>query len=289
MRVAVTGASGFLGGRTVAALRRRGHTVRALMRRRARRDPIAPFVDEWRTGSLSDPAAIARLVRGTGAVVHIAMDWTALSKGMVASLNRNLEPSLRLLEASRAAGGQFLFVSSLEAAAPASLYGAFKAAVEAHITAYHVAHGLNASAWRPATLIGVNPRLDRSHWFEAARRAKRGETPPDPGNSDVVWVEDVADALALAVGDPAVAGQTFHLADAHVPGATAVALARSLAVSKPLREAPLPRPSADSGPALAFFARHGRPDALRRGRPGIERYLRELLKLVDSAGASGPS
>jgi nucleoside-diphosphate-sugar epimerase len=287
MLVAVTGANGFLGGHAVAALHGAGHGVRALVRRGARRDRIEAFVEEWRTGGLGDSRSLARLVDGAEAVVHIAMDWKALGKGLIPNLEGNLRPSLRLLEAARTFGArQFLFVSSLEAAWPGSLYGAFKAAVEAHLKAYHHAHGMNASAWRPATMIGVNPRLERSHWFEAVRRAKRGERIRDVADSDVVAVEDVADALALAVGDPAVAGQLYNLADVHAPGPAVAAMARALAASEPhaAGRLPLPDPAFDKRQALSFFERHGRPAALRRGPAGVERYLRDLMQRI-----AGPS
>jgi len=286
----------------VAALHGAGHTVRALVRRGARRDRVAAWVEEWRTGGLGDARALTRLVDGAEAVVHIAMDWRALGKGVVPNLEGNLRPSLQLLEAARARGAQqFLFVSSLEVyretlpdrvlderhpAWPGSLYGAFKAAVEAHLKAYHHAYGMNTSAWRPATMIGVNPRLERSHWFEAVRLAKRGVTIRDLADSDVVAVEDVADALALAVGDPAVAGQLYNLADVRAPGAAVVAMARALAASEPLSESrpPLPDPAFDKRQALSFFERHGRPAALRRGPAGVERYLRDLMQRI-----AGPS
>ena len=55
MLVAVTGANGFLGSYTVAALRRAGHHVRALELPQARRDHVAAFVDERRIGEPHPP------------------------------------------------------------------------------------------------------------------------------------------------------------------------------------------------------------------------------------------
>ena len=115
MLVAVTGANGFLGSYTVAALRRAGHRVRALALPQARRDHVAAFVDEWQTGDQGDPSAVAGLVAGAGAIVHIAIDWTALNAGAIPNFERNLLSSLRLLEAARVAQArQFIFVSTLE-------------------------------------------------------------------------------------------------------------------------------------------------------------------------------
>lgn len=299
MVVAVTGATGFLGAHTVAALHRWGHRVRAMVRPGAHRDGIAEFVHEWRSGGLGDPRALARLVDGAGAVVHLAMDWRALGKGPIANLEGNLVPAVRLLETARGRGvGQLLYVSTLEVYRetvpnraldeghptwPDSLYGAVKAAVEVHLKAYHHAHGMNVSAWRPATMIGVNPRLERSHWYEPVGRVVRGARSPEaPADSDVVAVEDVAEALVLALGDPVVAGELYNLVDIRVPGAALAAMARALAAGETLAEAPaLPRSAFDNRKARSFFERHGRPDALRRGRPGVERYLRDLMRRID--------
>jgi len=69
MRVALTGASGYTGGRVLEALLRRGDEVAALVRSAAWSPPAgASFV----VGDLRDESSVARLVEKADAVVHIA-------------------------------------------------------------------------------------------------------------------------------------------------------------------------------------------------------------------------
>src|ERR671913_2181166 len=110
MLVALTGASGFIGSYTAAALRRAGHEVRALVRETSRRDHVEQHVSEWRVGDAADPGALAGLVAGVDAVIHNAVDWDALERSPGTNFERNVLGSLRLLEAARLAGvEQFLF------------------------------------------------------------------------------------------------------------------------------------------------------------------------------------
>src|SRR5687768_12142960 len=103
MLVALTGASGFIGSYTAAALHRAGHRVRALVRETSRRDHIAAHVAEWRVGDAADPQAVAGLVAGVEAVIHNAADWDALERSPATNFERNVLGSLRLLEAARLA------------------------------------------------------------------------------------------------------------------------------------------------------------------------------------------
>jgi nucleoside-diphosphate-sugar epimerase len=158
MLIALTGATGFLGRRTLAALHRQGQAVRALSRRKEQ--PAALEGLEWCLGDQYDPAVQAQLVASVQAVIHVAMDWKALNDGPRANLERNLAGTLQLLEAAREARvPQFVFVSSqdvygsaagagkplteMDLPLPGSIYGAFKAAVELHLCAYRVAFGMN--------------------------------------------------------------------------------------------------------------------------------------------------
>ena len=115
MRVALTGASGFVGHRTAAALDRAGHAVRALVRPTSRRDHIEPHVAEFVEGQQDDGHALHRLVEGVDCVVHNSVDWHPLRHDDPwAHYQTNLMGTLHLMEQARVAGvGQFVFVSSV--------------------------------------------------------------------------------------------------------------------------------------------------------------------------------
>src|SRR6185369_1020186 len=101
MLVALTGASGFIGSYTVAALHRAGHEVRALVRPTSRRDHIEKFVAKFVEGDAADPQVMAALVAGAEVVIHEAADWEALRRSPVANFEHNVLGSLRLLESAR--------------------------------------------------------------------------------------------------------------------------------------------------------------------------------------------
>jgi nucleoside-diphosphate-sugar epimerase len=296
MLIAVTGANGFLGRYTAAALRRAGHRVRGLVQSRERLSPSEATVDEWKVGDQYDPHVQFELLAGADAVVQVAIDWAALNQGPMANFERNLLGSLRLLEASRCAGvRQFLFVSSMDVyheilsdqpldethpAWPGSIYGAYKAAVELHLKAYHAAYGMNASAWRPATMYGLNRILQKSLWFELVNAVRAGREVSTDVYGQVVHVEDVAEALALALGDESVAGQFYNLVDCGLKWQEAAEIARELTRTTALiqkRRNRGPRHRFNPVKAIAFFDRHRNGTALRRGREGVARYIGALL------------
>ncbi|MBC8037703.1 MAG: NAD(P)-dependent oxidoreductase [Rhizobiales bacterium] len=126
--IAVTGATGFAGRHAVGELLKRGHRVSALVRDPARAG-LPPGVGMV-AGHLEDAAALATLVRGADAVVHLA--------GVIAAVHPedyfryNTGPTRALAETAAQAGvKRFVFASSLAAREPElSSYGASKLAAE---------------------------------------------------------------------------------------------------------------------------------------------------------------
>ena len=296
MLVALTGASGFVGSYTAAALKREGHRVRALVRPTSRRDHIAAHVDEWVVGDQSDEQVQAALVAGVDAVIHNSADWEALAQAPVRHFERNVLASLKLLEAARTASvEQFVFVSSVAVhheilpggrideshpTWPSSLYGAYKASIEPHLKAYFHTYGMNTSAWRPAAIYGVPPAIEDAQWLDLVRAAKAGGTIDTDKGGKITHVQDVADALALAIDDTEVAGQFFNLVDGYMYWQEAAAFAKDLVGSNATivdRKGAGPKNQFDKAKALAFFDRHGNSIALRRGANGVREYVRELL------------
>jgi nucleoside-diphosphate-sugar epimerase len=297
MLVALTGASGFIGSYTARALHRAGHTVRALVRPTSRRDHIAEVVGEFREGDVADTQAIAGLVAGAEAVIHNAVDWDALERSPVVNFERNVLGSLRLLDAARQAGvEQFVFVSSVAVyheilpdraldenhpTWPSSIYGAYKASIEPHLKAYHTTYGMNTSAWRPAAVYGVDPNPKASQWYALIDTARKGGTIDTPAGGKITHVQDVADALTLAVGDASVAGQFYNLVDRYMYWQQAAEFAKAVAGSNATvvdRKGSGPKNTFDTRKAVGFFDRHGNTTAIRRGLDGVRQYVGELLQ-----------
>ena len=103
--VAVTGASGFLGGVIANALTRAGYRVIDLGRR-----PAGPY--EHREYSLATPVGDAAMA-GVGTVVHCAYDLSLTSSAAIEAVN--VQGTRSLVEAAGRCGARLLLISSMSA------------------------------------------------------------------------------------------------------------------------------------------------------------------------------
>lgn len=206
---AVTGATGFLGGRLIPALVAAGWRVRVLSRREpdlAIWDGAAPEVVR---GDLDDPSALNRLCDGAEVVIHGA--GLIKAKDLAGFLAVNEAGSARVAAAARNAGARMLAISSLAAREPRlSDYAASKAAGEA---AARAAFGETLSVLRPPAIYGPGDR----ETLGLFRLAATSSLLPLPG--------DPAARLALAHVDD-VCAQVLHLARTPTPGTWTVGGAR---------------------------------------------------------------
>lgn len=191
MKLAITGGTGFVGGRLIAAAVAAGHDVQALTRRFMR-----PRVGvSWVDGALDDRAALAALVSGADAVVHAA----GILTGRTAQAFElcNVTGTSDVAAAAAGAGAKrFVHVSSLAAREPSlSLYGASKARSE-HVVA---AAGLPNAIVRPPAVYGPGDK----EALELFKMAKRGLILlPPRGRLSLLHVDDLC-RLLLALADPA--------------------------------------------------------------------------------------
>ncbi len=182
--LAITGATGFVGSAVLAEALAQGHQVRAL----ARRDQPPRAGVEWVRGDLGDKAALAALVAGADAVIHVAglTNTPDPAEFDVA----NVTGTANVLAAMTGAGaGRLVFVSSLSARMPGlSVYGASKAKAETLVEA----SGLDWTTVRPPAVYG--PRdIDMLDLFRAA---KWGVVPLPPGGAtSIIHADDLASLL----------------------------------------------------------------------------------------------
>ena len=295
MRVAVTGVSGFIGSAIARHLRRSGHSVTGLVRPTSRRDHLEEYVDRFVVGDQADAGASRLLLEGADCVIHNSLDWRPLQDppDVEAHLRNNLAASIRLLE--DAAPRQFVFMSTIAVhhdirprwagridedhpLRPANLYGACKAAVEAHLWAAHYSRGQHTCAVRPCGVYGIDPRLARSIGFTIVREVRSGRPFQRAGGGKFVHVEDVAALTAATVGNPEAAGRAYNLADCYARWADWARLAaRLLGVDVEIDM------SSPAEPKNVFTkdAVQSLGVGMDRGHEGIREHLRELIARMD--------
>lgn len=121
MRIAVTGATGYIGQSLTRAARLAGHEVLALSRR-----PVGQLSVAWQSFDLADTTPLS-LPRGINAVFHLAAE-TQYAQG---AEQTELAAAQRLIDAARAVGAGVVFVSSQTARANApTAYGRIKWQIE---------------------------------------------------------------------------------------------------------------------------------------------------------------
>jgi nucleoside-diphosphate-sugar epimerase len=217
MKLAVTGATGFVGSRLLDAAVADGHHVTVLARR-----PMPPRANvDWVSGSLEQLDALGRLVAGADAVMHVA---GVISGRTAADFDRsNVDGTQAMIDAAKKAGvKRFVHVSSIAAREPRlSLYGGSKAKSEQLVAN----SGLPFAIVRPPAVYGPGDK----ETLELFKMAKMGFVLlPPQGRVSLIHADDLARLLVALATPGAPTGLTIEPDDGRRGGWTHKEFAEAL-------------------------------------------------------------
>jgi nucleoside-diphosphate-sugar epimerase len=246
MRIAVTGASGFIGRALCARLSRDGHAVRALVRA-----PMRDLGDEQTVvGDLARFRDWSGALDGVQAVVHLA--GYAHGRGDDAALRAvNVAATRAAAEAASAGGVHLLFASSVKVhgetsnaplregspLAPGERYARSKLEAE---NALRAVAGLRLTVLRPPLVYGPGAKANFLSLLRAVARGMPLPLASIDNRRSLLYVGNLVDAIARCLGDGRAVGRTYLVAD-DAPLSTA-ALCRAIgeALGRPARLFPFP-------------------------------------------------
>jgi uncharacterized protein YbjT (DUF2867 family) len=208
MKILVTGATGFIGPKVVHALRARHLDVRALVRRPERGVQLAAWGVELATGDVTDPASLRSALQGCTHVVHLV----AILTGGAADFQRVMtQGTVDLVAAAKDEGvGRFVLMSALGTGEPAKdavPYYAAKWAEEQEV----VRSGLEYVIFRPSFVFGRDGGALPTFMKQVRYAPVVTVIGPGLQRSQPIWVDDVAEYFARAVGEPHAANRTFEI------------------------------------------------------------------------------
>lgn len=225
----VTGANGFVGSRLAKRLLAEGVKVRAIARRPGEVAEITGAGGEEVVGDFADASTAKKAATGVDLVVHCAATG---GPDLDATRAVNTTGTRTMLAAAKSARvKRFLQISTVavydltsdpelvdEDAAlktEGDPYGITKA--EADVAVFEaIASGLPATILRPTAILGVHPT---STWaVKIPSRVREGKLPlPADGRNTWSWVhvENLGDAVLLALGNDAALGRAYNVVDGH--------------------------------------------------------------------------
>jgi nucleoside-diphosphate-sugar epimerase len=224
--VAVTGATGFLGGALTRRLVTEGVTIRALVRNIKKADALRKMQGvEIVGGDLQDAAALRKLTEGCSVVFHVA---AALGGPLAHQERSNVEGTRQLAQAAGESGvKRVVYVSSIAA------YGYGISGVIAEETepkpgrvAYNITklqgeqvtrevskhHGFEYAIIRPGMIYGPGSNA----WTRTLFRVAQGWAVLFPGDGSgtayPIHVDDVVDLILVLGQHPEASGEAFNCA-----------------------------------------------------------------------------
>jgi uncharacterized protein YbjT (DUF2867 family) len=216
--LAMTGATGFVGGATMRDAVAAGWRVRALTRRpQPERDGVT-----WIAGALDDAESLAEMAAGADVVMHIAGVVNVPTRAAFEA--GNATATADVVDAARNAGvARFIHVSSLAAREPAlSNYGWSKERAEAVVRASR----LDWTIVRPPAVFGPGD----TEMLDLFRMAQRGIALVPAGRLSAIYVDELARLLvALAADRGASIGQIYEPDDGKPAGWSYRGFARAVA------------------------------------------------------------
>jgi nucleoside-diphosphate-sugar epimerase len=214
--IAITGATGFVGGALIRRLAATGRQIQALIRPVSIHKRPADIAAKWVDGDLDDMESLDRLVQDVDAVVHCAGTVRGATQ---AQFNRvNIDGVARLVHAStkRHPVPRFLMISSLAAREPQlSYYAASKRQGEEVLS--QKSGKLSWTVFRPCAVYGPGDRelLPVFRWMEKGIAPILGS---GNGRFSMLYVRDLAEAVVRWLDHSSCQARKFELHDGNPGG-----------------------------------------------------------------------
>lgn len=258
-RILVTGANGFVGRVVCRELLGSGYAVTGLVRKA---DSCVDGVQEWVHESKDFSGLDADWPQwlSVDCVVHMAARVHVMREEVLDPLAEfratNVDGSQRVAEAALRHGARrMVFVSSIkavaetdagqplredDAASPQDAYGRSKLEAERALLNFGARTGLDIVIVRPPLVYGPGVRANFLSLMTAIARGVPLPIGSIGARRSIVFVGNLAQALAQCATDPRAARGCFHVADSDAP--TVSGLARSIGrhLRKPARLVPMP-------------------------------------------------
>jgi len=223
LRVALTGASGYTGGRLLEALRARDDEVAVLVRPESVSARLRERASSVVEGRLGDPVAAARLVDGADAVLHVAAVYRTAGHPDSYYREVNVVGTERLLEAAARQGvRRFVHTSTVgvhghvehppadetSPMAPGDIYQATKAEAELLALDFHRKRGLPVAVVRPGAIYGPGETRFLK-LFRAIARGRYAIVGTGRTFYHPVYIDDLVAGFLLALDRPEAVGESF--------------------------------------------------------------------------------
>jgi nucleoside-diphosphate-sugar epimerase len=298
MKIALTGATGFLGRYIARRLSGAGHTLRAW--HRPGRNPLGfekiQHSIEWVAGELGDEAAARDLLKGCDAAVHAALyrpgaGFRGAEGELGPFLEKNFLGSMRLMESALSLGvPRFVLISTCAVhevvledrpldenhpTRPKSHYGAMKAALEQFVQSFGLGRGYPICALRPVGIYGLAFPHQDSKWYELVNAVVKNQPVSCMRGGKEVHAADVARAVEILLGAESVAGQMYNCYDLYVSEREVAECAKAAAGSQSAISGESPRPlhQIDAAKLRGLGMTFG-------GRALLEKTVHELVEIA---------
>jgi UDP-glucose 4-epimerase len=216
MRILITGGCGFVGTNLAHLLIPRGYEVRVIDdESMGKRSALGDLPVDFVNAAITDADAVAHVLDGVDAVVHLAADTRVMDsiENPTKNFDSNVVGSFTLLQEMRKAGVKRIVAASTGGAIlgevpcpvheeimprPLSPYGASKLAMEGYLSAFSGAYGFKCAALRFSNVYG--PRSYHKGSVVAAffRQIMNGEVLTVYGDGE--QIRDYVSALDLVEG-----------------------------------------------------------------------------------------
>jgi nucleoside-diphosphate-sugar epimerase len=230
MRVAITGASGFLGGALASAYRSAGDSVVALVRKSSNVASLKDIGVELQCGDLTDENSFHNLIKNADLAIHCAAHagefgpWELFYKANVLSVKNFLEAGLkqncpRLVYISSVAvygNGRHHRGTDEDAAHESQIvdnYTRSKVMAESLAFDYCDRHKLPLTIIRPGYIWGAGDRAIMPRLIEAIKKHQLAVVEQGVNLMNLAHVDNVVEGIKLAAASDKAIGQAYNITD----------------------------------------------------------------------------